>query len=676
MEWESAKSSKSNTLFLKNGCVNVYGSEYTTSPPDSETSSGILYNELYARWLLQMTKHVCNNFHKTRDAIINPPTAIIIDNSPGCSSYVSKLREWLTDMGPVIGKFVTVSSLDVRDLEASVDEMKSTHDILTKKWQTASYYCSGWMPGSENLFDKTFFQRLCECGYYCDSKDKGDNDKDNDNDFNLFERCSKYYCDDTLLYPDTHDARVEADQILNRYQYQALVINKVPKDVIADQPLSGHSTPTKKFVATTLRKHKRDNYTIGKFFLFHREFLLPYAHLASNMAYINEDEQKKYYEEQQKIIEEREKIFENDKTLRTRNCYVHLQIHWAKQLCAELQRNLSEVRNYFNQDQSWKNTWEKYNKGENSPGIQKLFGMFNLLHFTMKELLSILDPFTQDDMYVLFPFVTHNRSGIERYSYKAPVNAFLEFIAKKSKIRYKNDFYSPGFKYEGAYLEDDSINSTASKEYRPESFFDCLIDILNRNYSIDFAMPIAYYNFLFNSQITVDEMALLTEKDKEAISCRFTDMVADTAYILSLLKKGIDSPAFLHYTQQKATPDDYRILFDYRNRIRKLTGISAEINFGHPIIIANPDDFNSENPVEDGVNRIDSPLTTEGPGAAIVAIDVLDDDVDKSINNAERFFNEREFNTMDVGFLDIVGNDILDGFDGEINKMLEHLQIV
>jgi len=213
MQWETNQAKKPNILRLKDNCVNVYGSEFTPSQFNLESSSGILYNELYARWLLQLTKHICKDFHNK----YQKQTAIIIDNSPGASSFVAKLREWLTDMGPVIGKFVTVSSLDVRDLEACVDEMKSTHDILTKKWRTADYYRSEWMQCSEGQFDKVFFQRLCECGYFFGTKDK------KDKIFSFFETCSMHYCDGTLFCCNGND--VKHNEILDYYQYQALVIN-------------------------------------------------------------------------------------------------------------------------------------------------------------------------------------------------------------------------------------------------------------------------------------------------------------------------------------------------------------------------------------------------------------------------------------------------------------------
>ena len=104
---------------------------------------GILFDDLYSHWLLEFVKHIIGDFVRVADSSGHSKTAIILDNSPGYVGIAPAIHEWLTDYGPAIGKFLTVSSLDAQDLRACERAIDALHGLYMAKWATSRLFVDG-----------------------------------------------------------------------------------------------------------------------------------------------------------------------------------------------------------------------------------------------------------------------------------------------------------------------------------------------------------------------------------------------------------------------------------------------------------------------------------------------------------------------------------------------------
>jgi len=100
-------------------------------------SPSILFDELHAFWFIEFLQEICQLFITLSN---DKPVAIIIDNSPGYVGIAPAVQEWLTDLGPDIGKFLTVSSLDKQDLVACEKSIQSIHELYVTKWSASRNY--------------------------------------------------------------------------------------------------------------------------------------------------------------------------------------------------------------------------------------------------------------------------------------------------------------------------------------------------------------------------------------------------------------------------------------------------------------------------------------------------------------------------------------------------------
>lgn len=171
----------------------------------------ILFDELHAFWFIEFLQEICVAFSS---AVGDKKVAIIIDNSPGYVGIAPAVQDWLTDLGPVKGKFLTISSLDTQDFASCAHAVDELHQLFLGKCDAS--------------------QKFIES---CGSETK-DEIQLGDAELAFFERLAELTRDKTRA-PDTHITGADLafyrnrrnNPVLTADKYQALIINRVPQDI-------------------------------------------------------------------------------------------------------------------------------------------------------------------------------------------------------------------------------------------------------------------------------------------------------------------------------------------------------------------------------------------------------------------------------------------------------------
>ena len=228
----SLSESKGESMRVDLEKLNVYGSQiYRTSSfkkagNDMVQSTtcikrpGILFDDLYSTWLLEFVKQTIDEF--VHVSTIGKPNnvAIILDNSPGFVGIAPAIHEWLTDLGPVSGKFLTVASLDTQDLRACEQAVDALHNLYVTKWKTSRLFNEGPGTGQDLCLKKdqeAFFMRLAT-----------DPDGNNAADHPL-----AFYGSKSLYMSGVQTIKYGAETCQYPNRYMAAVINRVPRAVKA-----------------------------------------------------------------------------------------------------------------------------------------------------------------------------------------------------------------------------------------------------------------------------------------------------------------------------------------------------------------------------------------------------------------------------------------------------------
>jgi hypothetical protein len=165
----------------------------------------ILFDELHTFWFKEFLKEICETFAQK---VKNKKVAIIFDNSPGFIGINPIIQDWLTDIGPIRGKFLTISSLDKQDIISCSKAVEEIHSLYTTKYKAA----------------KIFF------------KLKGDDFKENlelSNDENKFflRLATKNLDKDSIDYYNDLIVKDDETYVLHPDKYQAIIVNKVPNEI-------------------------------------------------------------------------------------------------------------------------------------------------------------------------------------------------------------------------------------------------------------------------------------------------------------------------------------------------------------------------------------------------------------------------------------------------------------
>lgn len=182
---------------VKNSGINVIASELYGEDALLLYDPSLLLENLHVYWLTKMITGVCERFEQSFDD--GKPSVIILDNSPGFVGIGKAVHDIMTDIGPERAKFLTVSSLDIQDLESSLKSVYSLHQEYLDKLNGAHY------PETQ----------------------KGD---------------EKFYAQVQLSGETEYVYYKNAHQEANLSSYQGLIINKVAKNIIEGRTQYGYQS--------------------------------------------------------------------------------------------------------------------------------------------------------------------------------------------------------------------------------------------------------------------------------------------------------------------------------------------------------------------------------------------------------------------------------------------------
>ena len=219
-------------LWCQPGKINVLGSQiYTHQQSSSDDKAkyicnpSVLFDELHAFWFIEFVQELCGAFiEEVRHALPDHHTAIVIDNSPGYVGIAPAIQEWLTNLGPDRGKFLTVASLDVQDLISCGHAVDNLHSLFMKKWETSRKFEQACCQEPQDQHfsltpaERSFFLRLVESTSRSDSfsnKQVGTSDLSGD----------------TLEFYHQRQRPNGNAYVDDISKYQGIVINRVPRSV-------------------------------------------------------------------------------------------------------------------------------------------------------------------------------------------------------------------------------------------------------------------------------------------------------------------------------------------------------------------------------------------------------------------------------------------------------------
>ena len=178
----------------------IYNHQNTQDGHYCICSPSVLFDELHSFWFVEFIKELSKCFSQ----VFNNKTAVIIDNSPGFVGICPALHQWLTDMGPLEGKFLTISGLDVQDIISCCHSVNGIHSLLLNKHETSKQFHELLNDKKQEITNKSFFFRLLE------------------------ERSNLQNSD--LHYYLSNDTS-ENVWLEEPFRYQNWIINKVPREI-------------------------------------------------------------------------------------------------------------------------------------------------------------------------------------------------------------------------------------------------------------------------------------------------------------------------------------------------------------------------------------------------------------------------------------------------------------
>lgn len=165
-------------LVLASDKINIIGSQIYDLDASRYEKSGntcickpsILFDELHAFWFIEFLQKTCEAFLEViRKDQPDRAVAVVVDNSPGYVGIAPAVQEWLTDLGPDRGKFLTVSSLDKQDLLSCGHAIHNIHQLYERKWRASRKFADATnheRESGEELHlsrdEEGFFLRLVE----------------------------------------------------------------------------------------------------------------------------------------------------------------------------------------------------------------------------------------------------------------------------------------------------------------------------------------------------------------------------------------------------------------------------------------------------------------------------------------------------------------------------------
>ena len=134
---------KSVSLTFDVGRPNIMGSSFPFDGAHGGSSAESMLSEFFSPLFLEYVESIARSFHeamKAHRANCALNTAIIIDNSPGHVGLVAELEDWVTDLGPAVGKTLFVTTPDGHDLMAVARAAGAIFSRLQTKWEASRAY--------------------------------------------------------------------------------------------------------------------------------------------------------------------------------------------------------------------------------------------------------------------------------------------------------------------------------------------------------------------------------------------------------------------------------------------------------------------------------------------------------------------------------------------------------
>ena len=122
---------------LMTGKVNVIGSFLYGTPHEVAVNVGWLMDELHSYWMVELIQQIVKEF----EGLFPDKTVhVVVDNSPGYTSFNQSLHDYMYEEGPVTSKFLLVSTLDSQDLQANMQAAVEISKNINNRAVAAAYY--------------------------------------------------------------------------------------------------------------------------------------------------------------------------------------------------------------------------------------------------------------------------------------------------------------------------------------------------------------------------------------------------------------------------------------------------------------------------------------------------------------------------------------------------------
>lgn len=157
-----SRSREIGAVQVEDGIINVIASELYGDDASLLYDPSLLLDNLHVYWLTKLISSICEGFAGCFND--KKPCVIILDNSPGFVGLGKAVHDVLTDIGPEEAKFLTVSSLDVQDLESSLKSIYALHQEYVAKLNGANFPIT--QKGDEAFYAQIRLSGETEYKYY------------------------------------------------------------------------------------------------------------------------------------------------------------------------------------------------------------------------------------------------------------------------------------------------------------------------------------------------------------------------------------------------------------------------------------------------------------------------------------------------------------------------------
>lgn len=147
---------------VEDGTINVIASELYDEDASLLYDPSLLLDNLHIYWLTRLITSICDRFEGCFND--EKQCVIILDNSPGFVGIGKAVHNLLTDKGPNEAKCLTVSSLDIQDLESSLKSVFALHKEYVDKLNGSRY--PETQKGDRDFYTQMTLSGVAEYTYY------------------------------------------------------------------------------------------------------------------------------------------------------------------------------------------------------------------------------------------------------------------------------------------------------------------------------------------------------------------------------------------------------------------------------------------------------------------------------------------------------------------------------